>query len=212
MKIVMLGPPGAGKGTQAALLAQSLGIPTLSTGNILRAAIKEGLPVGLEAQKYMDSGKLVPDDVIIGVVRDYLAREEFASGVILDGMPRTVNQAEMLEKMGVGISGALALDISDEEIEARMSSRRVCLNCGATYSLTVNPPKKEGVCDKCGEKVVIRDDDRPETVRERLAVYHEQTEPIIAFYAERGILRRVDGTLSVEEITKKLEEALETLK
>ena len=212
MKIVMLGPPGAGKGTQAALLAQSLGIPTLSTGNILRAAIKEGLPVGLEAKKYMDSGKLVPDDVIIGVVRDYLAREEFVSGVILDGMPRTVNQAEMLEKMGVGISGALALDISDEEIEARMSSRRVCLNCGATYSLTVNPPKKEGVCDKCGEKVVIRDDDRPETVRERLTVYHEQTEPIIAFYAERGILRRVDGTLSVEEITKKLEEALETLK
>ena len=212
MKLIMLGPPGAGKGTQAAILSGKLGLPTLSTGNILRSAIAEGQPIGLQAKEYMDAGKLVPDDVIIGVVKDYLAKDAFKAGYILDGMPRTLVQAEMLEQMGVEIDAAVSIEISDSEIESRMASRRVCPKCGATFSLVAAPPKVEGVCDVCGEGLIIRDDDRPETVRARLAVYHEETEPIIGFYKARGKLISIDGTRSVEETTNSLLAALEAVK
>jgi adenylate kinase len=212
MKLIMLGPPGAGKGTQAAKLSVSLSVPTLSTGHILRTAIKEGLPVGLQAKEFMDAGKLVPDDVVLGVVKDFLAKDEFRDGYILDGVPRTLAQAEILEKLGVQIDAAVSIEISDEIIEHRMQARRVCPKCGASFSLEANPPKVENICDECGETLVIRDDDKPETVRARLAVYHAETEPIIDFYKQRGKLISVDGTSSVEETTKKLMKALESVK
>ncbi|MDD6188018.1 MAG: adenylate kinase [Clostridiales bacterium] len=212
MKLIMLGPPGAGKGTQAAKLSVSLNVPTLSTGHILRTAIKEGLPVGLQAKEYMDAGKLVPDEIVIGVVKDFLSKDEFKTGYILDGVPRTLVQAEILEKMGVELDAAVSIEISDEEIEHRMQGRRVCNKCGASYNIDANPPKVENICDVCGEKLVIRDDDKPETVRQRLAVYHAETEPIIGFYKERGKLLPVDGTASVEETTEKVMKALEMIK
>ena len=212
MKLIMLGPPGAGKGTQAAKLSVSLGIPTLSTGHILRTAIKEGLPVGLQAKEYMDAGKLVPDEIVIGVVKDFLTKDEFKKGYILDGVPRTLVQAEILEKMGVEIDAAVCIEISDEEIEHRMQGRRVCNKCGASYNIDANPPRVENICDECGDTLVIRDDDKPETVRQRLAVYHAETEPIIGFYKERGKLLPIDGTASVEETTRKAMQALEMIK
>lgn len=212
MKLIMLGPPGAGKGTQAAKLSVTLGIPTLSTGHILRTAIKEGLPVGLEAKEYMDAGKLVPDEIVIGVVKDFLAKDEFKKGYILDGMPRTLAQAEILEQMGVEIDAAISIEISDAEIEHRMEGRRVCNKCGASYNVDANPPKVENICDECGDTLVIRDDDKPETVRQRLAVYHAETEPIIGFYKQRGKLLAIDGTASVDETTKKVMNALEMIK
>lgn len=211
MTIIMLGPPGAGKGTQAEILSAKLGVTTLSTGNILRTAIAEKRPVGLDAKKYMDKGELVPDEVIIGIIKDFLASHDLGKGCILDGVPRNINQAKMLDEMGVAIDAAVSLEVSDSEIEQRMGGRRSCLKCGASYHVKANPPAKEGVCDKCGGELTIREDDKPETVRQRLAVYHKQTEPIIGFYAEKGKLITVDGTAGVEETAEKLVKALEMI-
>ncbi len=211
MNIIMLGPPGAGKGTQAEVLSKKLGITTLSTGNILRAAIAEGRPVGLNAKAFMDKGQLVPDDVIIGIVKDYLETHDLGKGCILDGVPRTLVQARMLDEMGVKIDAAISLEVSDEAIEERMGGRRTCTKCGATYHIKANPPRTEGVCDKCGEKLTIREDDKPETVRQRLSVYHNQTEPILGYYREQGKLLSVDGTASVEATSEKLVSVLEQL-
>ncbi len=208
MKIIMLGAPGAGKGTQAEILSKKLGIPTISTGNILRAAVKAGTPVGLKAKAFMDAGKLVPDDVIIGILAEALAGPECAKGYILDGVPRTIPQAEAMEAQGVDIDVALDLDVPDEAIVARMGGRRVCPACGATYHIVNNPPKKEGVCDKCGADLIVRADDAPETVLDRLRTYHEQTEPLLAFYRERGKLKTVENKPSIEENTAEIMKAL----
>ena len=202
MKLIMLGAPGAGKGTQAAILSEKLGIPTISTGNILRAAVKNGTPVGLQAKSYMDAGKLVPDEVIIGIVAERLAEPDCANGYILDGVPRTIAQAEALEKAGIVFDNVVSLEISDEEIISRMSGRRACTACGATYHVVSAPPAHEGKCDKCGADLVLRDDDKAETVRSRLEVYHKETEPLKDFYAKRGVLRTVENRPTIEETTK----------
>lgn len=208
MKLILLGAPGAGKGTQAEILSAKLGIPTISTGNILRAAIKDGTPIGLEAKSYMDAGKLVPDSVIIGIVAQRLEQPDCAKGFILDGVPRTIGQAEALDKAGVTFDYVLSIEISDQEIEERMSGRRVCQSCGAPYHVKAKPPKQEGVCDACGGNLVQRKDDAPETVRERLAVYHAETEPLKKFYQEKGNLIPVDNQSSIEGTTKVIVEAL----
>ena len=208
MKLIMLGAPGAGKGTQAAVLSEKLGIPSISTGNILRAAVKNGTPVGMQAKSYMDAGKLVPDEVIIGIVAERLAEPDCEKGYILDGVPRTIAQAETLEKNGIVFDNVLSIEISDEEILERMSGRRVCEHCGASYHLVAVPPKVEGVCDKCGGKLVRRKDDAPETVKQRLEVYHKETEPLKAFYAERGLLRPVENRPTVAENSQAVLRAL----
>ena len=202
MKLIMFGAPGAGKGTQAAILSERLGIPTISTGNILRAAVKNGTPVGLEAKRYMDAGQLVPDQVIIDIIVERLGEDDCGHGFILDGVPRTIPQAEALEKAGVKFDCVLDIEVSDEEIVSRMSGRRACTDCGATYHVKAAPPKTEGVCDACGGKLVQRDDDKPETVQDRLSVYHAQTEPLKEFYAKRGILKSVDNQPTIEETAK----------
>ena len=202
MKIIMLGAPGAGKGTQAEILSQKLGIPTISTGNILRAAVKNGTPVGLKAKEYMDAGKLVPDEVIISIVAERLAEADCANGYILDGVPRTIAQAEALEQAGIVFDNVISIEISDEEIVARMSGRRACTACGATYHVVSAPPKTEGKCDKCGADLVLRDDDKPETVLHRLEVYHNETEPLKGFYEARGVLKAVDNQPTIEATTK----------
>ena len=202
MKLILLGAPGAGKGTQAEILSSRLGIPTISTGNILRAAVKNGTPVGLKAKEYMDAGKLVPDEVIIGIVAERLAEPDCAKGYILDGVPRTIAQAEALEAKGITFDKVLSIEISDETIMERMSGRRSCTSCGATYHVVSAPPKTEGVCDKCGAQLVLRDDDKPETVKNRLAVYHKETEPLKDFYAKRGNLVSVDNQPTIEATTK----------
>ena len=191
MKLILLGPPGAGKGTHADVISETLKIPTISTGNILRAAVKNGTPVGLRAKEYMDAGKLVPDEVIIDVISERLQEPDCAGGYILDGVPRTIPQAEALEKAGVHFDRVVSLEISDERIVNRMAGRRVCGKCGASYHVVNIPPKTEGVCDKCGDAVLARDDDKPEVVRTRLGVYHEETAPLEDFYRSRGILRTV---------------------
>ena len=178
MKLVLLGAPGAGKGTQAEILSRKLNIPTISTGNILRAAMKNGTPVGLKAKSYVESGKLVPDDVIIGIVCERLAEPDCANGYILDGMPRTIPQAEALEQHGIDVDTALSIEIADETIIERMSGRRTCKDCSATFHIVSNPPKVEGKCDFCGGELTIRKDDAPETVKARLDVYHAETEPL----------------------------------
>ncbi len=208
MKMILLGAPGAGKGTQAEILSAKLGIPTISTGNILRAAIQDQTPVGLEAKSYMDEGKLVPDRVIIEIVAQRLQQPDCAKGFILDGMPRTIGQAEALDHAGVKFDRVLSIEISDEEIEARMSGRRVCSKCGASYHVSARPTKVEGVCDSCGGTVVQREDDKPETVRNRLTVYHEQTEPLKEFYQNKGVLTTVDNQPTIEATTKVIMEAL----
>ena len=208
MKLIMLGAPGAGKGTQAAIFSERLGIPTISTGNILRAAVKNGTPVGLQAKSYMDAGKLVPDEVIIGIVAERLTEADCAKGFILDGVPRTIAQAEALEAAGVRFDCVLDIEVSDEEIVSRMSGRRACTDCGATYHVTAAPPRAEGVCDACGGRLVQRDDDKPETVLDRLSVYHAQTEPLKEFYAQRGILKRVDNKPTIEATAKAIAAAL----
>ena len=208
MKLIMLGAPGAGKGTQAAVLSERLGIPTISTGNILRAAVKNGTPVGLQAKSYMDAGKLVPDEVIIGIVAERLTEADCAKGFILDGVPRTIAQAEALEAAGVRFDCVLDIEVSDEEIVSRMSGRRACTDCGATYHVTAAPPRAEGVCDACGGRLVQRDDDKPETVLDRLSVYHAQTEPLKEFYARRGTLKRVDNQPTIEATAKAIAAAL----
>ena len=208
MKLIMLGAPGAGKGTQAAILSEKLGIPTISTGNILRAAVKNGTPVGLKAKSYMDAGKLVPDEVIIGIVAERLAQDDCQKGFILDGVPRTIAQAEALEQAGIVFDHVLSIEISDETILERMSGRRFCAGCGATYHVVNAPSKVEGVCDKCGGALELRDDDKPETVQRRLEVYHAETEPLKAFYQERGVLCTVDNQPTIEATTQAVVEAL----
>ena len=202
MKLILLGAPGAGKGTKAEILCEKLGIPTISTGNILRAAIKNGTPTGLKAKAFMDDGKLVPDEVIIGIINERLAEEDCANGYILDGVPRTIAQAEAIEKAGILFDHVISIEIADETIVNRMSNRRVCEDCGASYHLVAVPPKVEGVCDKCGGKLVQRKDDAPETVKARLDVYHKETEPLKGFYAERGLLRSVDDRPTVAETSR----------
>ena len=204
MRLILLGAPGAGKGTQAELICKKLNIPAISTGNILREAIKNGTAMGLEAKSFMDAGKLVPDSVIVGVVKERLAADDCKGGFILDGMPRTVAQAEALDEMGITIDTVLSLEVEDAAIEARMTGRRVCESCGASYHLQHKAPKVEGVCDSCGGKLVQRKDDTPETVRDRLNVYHEQTEPVKAHYEKAGKLKTVEGIGSVEEIKAKI--------
>ena len=208
MKLIMLGAPGAGKGTQAAILSERLGIPTISTGNILRAAVKNGTPVGLQAKSYMDAGKLVPDEVIIGIIAERLAENDCQGGFILDGVPRTIAQAEALEQAGVRFDRVLDIEVPDQEIMRRMTGRRACTACGATYHVEAAPPKTEGVCDACGGALVQRDDDKPETVQSRLDVYHSQTEPLKDFYAQRGVLKTVENQPTIEATAKAVADTL----
>lgn len=204
MKLTLLGAPGAGKGTQSDILSRKLGVPTISTGNILRSAIHDGTSVGLAAKSYIDKGQLVPDDVIIEIVQERLAQPDCADGFILDGMPRTIPQAEALLAHGIELDAVLSLEISDDEIVQRMVGRRVCPRCGATYHVTMNPPKQDGVCDVCGTALIIRPDDALETVRDRLHVYHEQTEPLKGFYEKLGLLRSVNSVGTFEEVTQEI--------
>ena len=204
MKIILLGAPGAGKGTQAEIISKKLGIPTISTGNILRAAVKAGTPIGLEAKSYMDAGKLVPDEVIIGIIQERLAESDCANGFILDGVPRTIAQAEALDAHGIHFDAVLSLEIADSVIEARMTGRRTCHTCGATYHIVAAPPKQEGVCDKCGGELEQRKDDQPETVKHRLEVYHNETEPLKDYYQAHGVLMSVPDLGGIEETNDKL--------
>ena len=204
MKIIMLGAPGAGKGTQAKMIADKYGVPHISTGDIFRANIKNGTELGMEAKKYMDQGLLVPDERTVRILLDRVAQDDCKNGYVLDGFPRTIPQAEVLDseltKLGDHIDYAINVDVPDENIVKRMSGRRACLTCGATYHIEHVPPKKEGICDVCGSELVLRDDDKPETVKNRLNVYHEQTQPLIDFYTEKGVLKTVDGTVPMEEV------------
>lgn len=204
MKIIMLGAPGAGKGTQAKMIADKYGVPHISTGDIFRANIKNGTELGMEAKKYMDQGLLVPDELTVRILLDRVAQDDCKNGYVLDGFPRSIPQAEVLDseltKLGDHIDYAINVDVPDENIVKRMSGRRACLTCGATYHIEHVPPKKEGICDVCGSELVLRDDDKPETVKNRLNVYHEQTQPLIDFYTEKGVLKTVDGTVPMEEV------------
>ena len=202
MKIILFGAPGAGKGTQAELICQRLAIPSVSTGNIIREAIRGGTELGKLAKNFTDNGKLVPDEVVIGMIKERLAEDDCKGGFILDGVPRTVPQAEALDAMGVEIDVVLSIEVNDDDIERRMSGRRSCPTCGATFHLQNNPPKQEGLCDKCGAGLVQRADDAAETVRARLAVYHEQTEPVKDYYKSKGKLREIDGTKTIEKTTE----------
>ena len=208
MKLILLGAPGAGKGTQAERLCKELNIPTISTGNILRAAIKNGTPTGMKAKSFMDAGQLVPDEVIIGIITERLAEADCAGGYILDGVPRTIAQAEALEKAGIIFDAVVSIEISDETIMERMSGRRVCESCGASYHVVAVPPKQEGVCDNCGGALVQRKDDAPETVKARLEVYHRETEPLKDFYAQRGLLKSVENQPTVAGTTQAILRAL----
>lgn len=204
MKIIMLGAPGAGKGTQAKMIAEKYRIPHVSTGDIFRANIKNGTELGLEAKKYMDQGLLVPDELTVKILLDRVAQEDCVNGYVLDGFPRTIPQAEVLDealnKLGEKIDYAINVDVPDENIVRRMSGRRACLKCGATYHIEHIPPKTEGICDTCGSELVLRDDDKPETVEKRLKVYHEQTQPLIDFYTAKGVLKNVDGTVDMKDV------------
>ena len=208
MKIVMLGAPGAGKGTQAKMIASKYQIPHISTGDIFRANIKNGTELGKKAKSYMDQGLLVPDELTVDLVIDRLANDDCKNGYILDGVPRTIAQAESLEKAGIRFDDVISIEIPDEAIMERMSGRRVCEHCGASYHLVAVPPKVPGVCDSCGGKLIQRHDDEPETVKHRLEVYHKETEPLKDFYAERGLLRSVENQPSVEATTKAILNAL----
>lgn len=204
MKIIMLGAPGAGKGTQAKMIAEKYGIPHVSTGDIFRANIKNGTELGMEAKKYMDEGKLVPDELTVKILLDRVAQADCANGYVLDGFPRTIPQAEVLDQalteLNDAIDFAINVDVPDENIINRMSGRRACLACGATYHIKHVPPKTEGICDRCGKELVLRDDDKPETVKNRLNVYHEQTQPLIDFYTEKNVLKTVDGTVDMMDV------------
>jgi len=199
MNLILLGAPGAGKGTQAEILVEKLGIPAISTGNMLREAIANGTLVGLQAKHYMDNGLLVPDEVILGIVAERVAQPDCAKGFILDGVPRTLAQAEALEAKNVRIDHVVSIEIDDSVIEGRMTGRRVCSKCGASYHIVANPPKTEGVCDSCGSELIIRKDDAPETVRRRLDVYHAETEVLKDFYQKLGKLRLVEGNQPIED-------------
>jgi len=204
MKIIMLGAPGAGKGTQAKMIAEKYSIPHVSTGDIFRANIKDQTELGMEAKKYMDQGLLVPDELTVKILLDRVAKDDCKNGYVLDGFPRTIPQAEVLDKavseLNESIDFAINVDVKDENIVKRMSGRRACLKCGATYHIEHIPPKKEGICDKCGSELVLRDDDKPETVQKRLNVYHEQTQPLIDYYNRKGILKEVDGSQDMKDV------------
>ncbi|MCR5665912.1 MAG: adenylate kinase [Eubacterium sp.] len=204
MKIIMLGAPGAGKGTQAKQIADKYTIPHISTGDIFRANIKEGTPLGKKAKEYMDKGDLVPDELVVDLVVDRIGQDDCKNGFVLDGFPRTIPQAEALtkalEKAGEAMDYAIDVDVPDENIIERMSGRRACVNCGATYHIVTIPTKVEGICDRCGKETILRDDDKPETVKNRLKVYHEQTQPLIDYYKKVGILKSVDGTQDMKKV------------
>ena len=206
MKIIMLGAPGAGKGTQAKMIADKYGVPHVSTGDIFRATIKNGTELGMEAKKYMDQGLLVPDELTVKILLDRVSQPDCKNGYVLDGFPRTIPQAEVLDKalaeLGESIDYAIDVDVPDENIVKRMSGRRACVSCGATYHVVHVPPKKEGICDRCGSELILRDDDKPETVKNRLDVYHKQTQPLIDFYTKKGVLKTVDGTVDMQDVFK----------
>lgn len=202
MNIILLGAPGAGKGTQAEVISKELNIPTISTGNMLRAAVKAGTEYGLKAKAAMDAGDLVSDEIVIGILKDRIAEDDAKNGFILDGFPRTVPQAEALDEMGVNIDKVIEIHVDDEKIKQRMSGRRVCLDCGATYHIDFKPSKVEGVCDVCGKELVIRKDDRPETVLSRLKTYHEATAPLKDYYGKQGKLATVEGQEDVADTSK----------
>ena len=208
MKMILLGAPGAGNGTQAEILSGVLNIPTISTGNILRAAIKNETAIGLEVKKYIEAGQLAPDALIIDIISERLAAPDCANGYILDGVPRTIAQAEALEKAGIIFDHVISLDVSDETIMERMAGRRVCEHCGASFHLVAVPPKQEGVCDSCGGKLIRRKDDDPEIVRSRLEIYHQQTKPLIDFYASRGTLDTITDHTTVAEYTAAILQAM----
>ena len=212
MKIIMLGAPGAGKGTQAKKIAAKYEIPHISTGDIFRANIKEGTELGKKAKTYMDQGLLVPDELVCDLVVDRIQQDDCANGFVLDGFPRTIPQAEALtdalKKIGTAMDFAIDIDVPDEAIIPRMAGRRACIHCGATYHIVNIPPKKEGICDRCGNEIVLRDDDKPETVKKRLEVYHEQTKPLIDYYKEHGILKSVDGTQPMNQVFDAIVEIL----
>ncbi len=212
MKIIMLGAPGAGKGTQAKKIAAKYGIPHISTGDIFRANIKEGTELGKKAKTYMDQGLLVPDELVVDLVVDRLQQDDCKKGYVLDGFPRTIPQAESLDaalaKAGEKMEYAIDVNVPDENIVTRMGGRRACVGCGATYHIVYNPTKVEGICDTCGEKLILRDDDKPETVQKRLGVYHEQTQPLIDYYTKAGILKEVDGTVDMEDVFQSIVQIL----
>ena len=212
MKIIMLGAPGAGKGTQAKMIAEKYQVPHISTGDIFRANIKNGTQLGMEAKKYMDQGLLVPDELTVKILLDRVAKEDCKNGYVLDGFPRTIPQAQVLDealsKLGESIDYAVNVDVPDENIVKRMSGRRACLKCGATYHIEHVPPKAEGICDTCQSELVLRDDDKPETVLNRLKVYHDQTQPLIEFYTAKGVLKTVDGTLDMQDVFRAITDIL----
>lgn len=201
MNLILLGAPGAGKGTQAEIICEKFSIPSISTGNIIREAVKNGTEMGVKAKSYMDSGELVPDAVVIGIIKERLAKDDCQNGFILDGFPRTIPQAEALDQMGVVIDRVVSIEVPDEKIAARMSGRRVCAQCGASYHLEYKKPAKDGICDACSGQLIQRKDDAPETVIERLRVYHEQTEPLKDYYEKAGKLRLVEGQEQVADTT-----------
>ena len=207
MNLILMGAPGAGKGTQSEKISAKWGIPAISTGDILRAAIKAGTELGKTAKSYIDEGKLVPDDIVIGIIKEYLTSDACKNGFILDGFPRSIPQAKALDAMGVRIDAVLSLEVADEKIVERMSGRRVC-SCGASYHTVYKPSQRDGICDKCGAETYIRQDDAPETVKKRLATFHTQTEPLKAFYAEKGLLLTVEGQEEVADTTRLVFEAL----
>ncbi len=209
MKLILLGAPGAGKGTQAEVICKALNIPAISTGNIIREALAQGTEMGLKAKSFMDAGQLVPDDVVIGIIKERLAKDDCANGFILDGFPRTIPQAEALDAMGVIIDRVIDIEVPDEKIAARMSGRRVCKDCGSSYHLEYKAPKAEGICDACDGELIQRKDDAPETVLDRLAVYHKQTEPLKDFYSKKGILRIVEGQEEIADTSALTLKALE---
>lgn len=209
MNLILLGAPGAGKGTQAEKICEKLSIPAISTGNMLREAMANGTEMGLKAKSFIDAGKLVPDEVVIGIIHERLKQADCANGFILDGFPRTIPQAEALDEMGVRIDKVIDIEVPDEKIASRLSGRRVCLKCGATYHTAFKKPKADGVCDVCGDALVQRKDDMPETVLDRLTTYHEQTEPLKGYYEKKGILRVVEGQEEVADTTALTFQALE---
>ena len=213
MKIIMLGAPGAGKGTPAKMIAEKYSIPHVSTGDIFRANIKNGTELGMEAKKYMDQGLLVPDELTVKILLDRVAADDCKNGYVLDGFPRTIPQAEVLDKalaeLNESIDYAINVDVPDENIVKRMSGRRACVTCGATYHIEHVPPKQEGICDKCNSQLILRDDDKPETVLNRLKVYHEQTQPLIDFYDAKGVLKSVDGTVDMQDVFNAIVSILE---
>ena len=208
MNLILMGAPGAGKGTQSAKISEKWNIPAVSTGDMLRAAVKEGTPMGVTAKSYMDAGKLVPDEVVIGIIKDYLSSDKCSNGFILDGFPRSIPQAEALDAMGVRIDAALSIEVADEKIVERMSGRRICSGCGASYHVVYNPPKTADVCDVCSASLYTRDDDAAETVLNRLKTFHEITEPLKDYYRNLGFLRIVDGNGNVEETYERIVEAI----